>query len=83
VGIVCSAVGTGRALAFNSAIKQIPSPSGQGIRLQPKYRMGAECWDALSVVPIVKAGFAVPGITTTSDTTKKNTALYVRGKASR
>ena len=83
VGIVCSAVGTGRALAFNSAIKQIPSPNGQGIRIQPKYRMGAECWDALSVVPIVKSDFAVPGIDTTSETKKKDTALYVRGKSSR
>lgn len=58
--LVVSALGTGRALAFNSTMKTIPSPGGQGIRLQPKYRMGAECWDALSVVPIVETGFTNP-----------------------
>lgn len=56
-GLVVSAIGTGRALAFNSVMKTIPSPQGQGVRLQPKYRMGAECWDGLSVVPIVDSTF--------------------------
>ncbi len=59
-GLVVSAIGTGRALAFNSVMKTIPSPLGQGIRLQPKYRMGAECWDGLSVVPVVETTFANP-----------------------
>ncbi len=59
-----SAVGTGRALAFNDAIKTIPSPLGQGIRIQPKYRYGAKCWDYKSVVPIVDGGFANPAATT-------------------
>ena len=76
VGIVCSGVGTGRALAFNSRIKDIPSPNGQGIRLQPKYRFGCECWDALSVVPIFSTTFTNP-VTSTSNT------LYVRGTGSR
>ncbi len=58
--MVVSAIGTGRALAFNSVMKTIPSPQGQGIRLQPKYRMGAECWDGLSVVPIVETDFTNP-----------------------
>lgn len=58
--LVVSAVGTGRALAFNSTMKTIPSPNGQGIRLQPKYRMGATCWDGLSVVPVVEEGFTNP-----------------------
>lgn len=58
--LVVSGISTGRALAFNSAIKMIDSPLGQGRRLQPKYRFGAECWDALSVVPVVKIGFANP-----------------------
>lgn len=58
--MVVSAIGTGRALAFNSVMKTIPSPQGQGIRLQPKYRMGAECWDGLSVVPIVETAFTNP-----------------------
>lgn len=63
-GLVVSAVGTGRALAFNSAIKIIDAPGGQGRRLQPKYRMGTECWDGLSVVPIVANGFTNPASST-------------------
>lgn len=74
--VVVSGYGTGRALAFNSEIKTIDAPSGQGLRLQPKYRYGVECWDALSVVPVFSAAFTNP-VTTSS------TALYVRGKASR
>ena len=55
-----SGIGTGRALAFNHAIKIIEAPAGQGKRIQPCYRFGVECWDALSVVPIVKNGFTNP-----------------------
>lgn len=58
--LVVSGIGTGRALAFNSAIKMIDSPDGQGRRIQPKYRFGADCWDALSVVPVVNASFTAP-----------------------
>lgn len=76
VGVVVSGIGTGRALAFNSRIKDIPSPNGQGIRLQPKYRFGCECWDPLSVVPIFSTTFTNP-VTSTSN------ALYVRGVGSR
>lgn len=76
VGVVVSAVGTGRALAFNSVIKQIASPSGQGIRIQPKYRFGCECWDALSVVPVFSASFTNP-------VTEAGKALFVRGVGSR
>lgn len=75
-GIMVSAIGTGRALAFNSKIKQVDAQSGQGIRIQPKYRFGVECWDALSVVPIFSSAFTNP-VTGTSD------ALYVRGIGSR
>lgn len=79
--IVCSAVGTGRALAFNSVIKQVEAQAGQGIRIQPKYRMGAECWDALSVVPVFSSSFNNPaGTAGSADATK---ALFVRGSASR
>ena len=60
LGVVVSAIGTGRALAFNSVMKTIPSPQGQGVRLQPKYRMGAECWDSHSVIPIVAKTFVNP-----------------------
>ena len=58
--IVVSGIGTGRALAFNASIKMIDSPNGQGRRIQPKYRFGAECWDGLSVVPVVKSTFTAP-----------------------
>lgn len=75
-GLVVSSVGTGRALAFNSTIKQIPSPNGQGIRIQPKYRFGCECWDALSVVPVFSAEFTNP-------VTGTENALFVRGVGSR
>lgn len=74
--IVCSAVGTGRALAFNSKIKTVDSQKGQGLRLQPKYRFGAECWDALSVVPIFAKSFTNP-------VTGADNALYLRGIGSR
>ena len=75
-GVVVSAVGTGRALAFNSKIKIVDAQGGQGLRIQPKYRFGVECWDALSVVPIFSAAFTNP-------VTSAATALYVCGPASR
>ena len=61
--LVVSYIGTGRALAFNHAIKIVDTQSGQGKRIQPCYRFGVECWDALSVVPIVKNGFTNPSAT--------------------
>ena len=60
LGFAVSAIGTGRALAFNESINTVPSQKGQGIRIQPKYRMGAECWDEYSVVPIVAYDFVSP-----------------------
>lgn len=72
--LVVSAIGSGRVLAFNSAIKTIPSPNGQGIRIQPNYRFGAECWDYKSVVPVVTSTFKNPA--TSAD-------LTVIGAASR
>lgn len=74
--IVCSGVGTGRALAFNSQIKTVDAIGGQGIILQPKYRFGAECWDPLSVVPIFSQTFTNP-------VTASSNALYIQGPASR
>lgn len=56
-GFVVSSIGTGRALAFNAAMKIIDAPSGQGRRMQPKYRFGAECWDAMSIVAICDSTF--------------------------
>lgn len=59
-GVMVSSYGTGRGLSFNASIKQIDSPAGAGIRMQPLYRFGADCWEALSVVPIVANGWSNP-----------------------
>lgn len=61
LGLAVCGIGTGRALAFNESVKTIPAPSGQGTRIQPKYRFGAECWDEGSVVPIVANGYTTIG----------------------
>lgn len=63
LGLAVCGIGTGRALAFNDSVKTIDSPDGQGIRIQPKYRFGAECWDEYSVVPIVANDYATIGTT--------------------
>lgn len=83
VALVVSGTGTGRALAFNSKIKTVDEIQGQGIRLQPKYRFGVECWDALSVVPVFSATFTNPVKVTGSGTEKTANALFVRGAGSR
>lgn len=46
---VASAHGNLFGLATGNSINTIPSPLGQGVRLQPKYRMGAACIMAKSV----------------------------------
>lgn len=81
--LVVSAVGTLRALAFNSAMKIIDSPDGQGRRLQPKYRMGTSCIDALSVVPVVDSSFVAPSnITIKAPASRVQTANPVIGDIS-
>lgn len=61
LGLAVCGIGTGRALAFNEKLKTIPCPTGQGTRIQPKYRFGAECWDEYSIVPIVANDYATIG----------------------
>lgn len=81
--LVVSAIGTLRALAFNSAMKVIDSPDGQGRRLQPKYRFGTECIDALSVVPVVENSFVAPAdITIKAPASRVQTANPVFGALS-
>ena len=46
---IASAHGNLFGLATGNSINTIPSPLGQGVRLQPKYRMGAACIMAKSV----------------------------------
>lgn len=57
---VASAHGNLFGLATGNSIKTIDSPLGQGVRLQPKYRMGAACIMAKSVAWLVKKGFVNP-----------------------
>ena len=53
---VASAHGNLFGLAANNSVKTIDCPNGQGVRLQPKYRMGAACIMAKSVSWLVKKG---------------------------
>lgn len=57
---VASAHGNLFGLATGNSIKTIDSPLGQGVRLQPKYRMGAACIMAKSVSWLVKKGWVNP-----------------------
>ena len=57
---VASAHGNLFGLATGNSIKTIDSPLGQGVRLQPKYRMGAACIMPKSVSWLVKSTFVNP-----------------------
>lgn len=60
LAIIKSAHGNLFGLATGSSIKTIDSPKGQGIRLQPLYRMGAACVMPKSNAILVKSGFKNP-----------------------
>ena len=64
--LVVSAVGTARGIATGNRVKSIPSPNGAGIRLQPKFRWGVQCFYATSVVPIVSYGFTLADLADTT-----------------
>lgn len=83
--LIVSGIGTGRALAFNSAIQIGDCPLGQGRRIKPKYRMGAECWDSMSVVPIMKNGTTLTtfGITQATASAEAKGLLTVKAPGSR
>lgn len=51
---ISSAHGNLFGLATGNSINTIPCPNGQGVRLQPKYRMGAACILAKSVSWLVE-----------------------------
>lgn len=57
---IASAHGNLFGLAANNSVKTIDCPEGQGVRLLPKYRMGAACIMAKSVSWLVKAGWVNP-----------------------
>ena len=60
IALIKSAHGNLFALASGSSIKTIDSPLGQGIRLQPLYRMGAACVMPKSNSLLVADGFVNP-----------------------
>lgn len=53
---IASAHGNLFGLAANNSVKTIDNPNGQGIRLQPKYRMGCACIMPKSAAWLVKKG---------------------------
>jgi len=60
LALIKSAHGNLFALASGNSIKTIDSPLGQGIRLQPLYRMGAACVMPKSNSLLVSTAFANP-----------------------
>ena len=60
IALIKSAHGNLFALASGSSIKTIDSPLGQGVRLQPLYRMGAACVMPKSNSLLVKSGWVNP-----------------------
>lgn len=58
--LIKSAHGNLFALASGSSIKTIDSPKGQGVRLQPLYRMGAACIMAKANSFLMKYGWENP-----------------------
>jgi len=60
IALIKSAHGNLFALASGSSVKTIDSPLGQGVRLQPLYRMGAACVMAKANSLLVKDTFANP-----------------------
>lgn len=60
VALIKSAHGNLFALAAGSSIKTIDCPNGQGVRLQPLYRMGAACIMPKANALCVKKGFVNP-----------------------
>lgn len=58
--IVCAASATDRGISTQDYVKIIDSPNGAGKRLQPKTRWGVNVAYVHGVVPVLKAGTAVP-----------------------
>lgn len=54
--VVVAGIATGRALAFNSTVKIIDCPRGQGKTAQYKYRWGVEVFNPKGIVPVLAQG---------------------------
>ena len=79
VGIVSASEATGRGIAFQNSIKIIDNPRGQGYRLQPLTRWGAECWIPEGVQLIVKHDFTNPAVEVNSATDDEVVPVTVKG----
>ena len=62
LGMVVASEATGRGVAFMNSIKIIDNPRGQGYRLQPLTRWGAECWIPRGIQLIVTDDFDNPAV---------------------
>ena len=54
--LIVAGIATGRALAFNSSVKIIDCPRGQGKTAQYKYRWGVEVFFYKGIVPVLSNG---------------------------
>lgn len=59
--VLSAAEGTGRAIAFGNSVQVVPSPLGQGVRLQPLYRWGHNVFFPKSVALLVADNSATVG----------------------
>lgn len=60
IGYISSSIANARGVAIGKEVKVIDSPDGQGVRLQPKVRMGFESFYPRGNQFIVKKGFVNP-----------------------
>ena len=68
VGVVVAGLATGRALAFNHAVKIIDCPRGHGKTAQYLYRWGIEVLNTNGIVPIYAYGKTYADVTSTAIT---------------
>lgn len=64
--VLVAGIATGRALAFNSSVKMIDCPRGQGKTAQYKYRWGVEVFYQKGIVPVLTNGKTLADISATA-----------------
>jgi hypothetical protein len=60
-GLMSSAEGTGRGMAFTNSVQIIPEYRGQGVRMLPNYRWGVETFFEKSLVLLAKTNMTSVG----------------------